>query len=80
VREDIESSRKLLSMKRGELKSLQDETVKIRLTLNMDKRMSHTDMLDTIFSNHEAIQRSKYIYFEYLREEKALKEMWELSL
>ena len=29
----------------------------------MDKRMSHSDMLDTILSNHEAIQKSKYIYF-----------------
>ena len=46
----------------------------------MDKRMSNSDMLDTIISNHEEIQRSKYVYFEYLREERALKEMWEFGL
>lgn len=38
--------------------------------------MGHTDMLETILSNHQAIQNSKYVYFEYLREEKALQELW----
>jgi HAMP domain-containing protein len=48
IKEDIESSRKLLSMKRGELKSLEEEIGKLRLSLNLDKRMGHTDMLETI--------------------------------
>jgi hypothetical protein len=39
--------------------------------------MGQGDMLETIISNHQAIQNCKYIYFEYLREEKAIKELWE---
>jgi len=38
--------------------------------------MNYNDMLETILSNHDAIQKSKVIYFEYLREEKALKDLW----
>lgn len=67
-------------MKRGELKSLEDEIGKLRITLNLDKRGGSIDMLDTILSNHESIQRSKLIYFEYLREEKSLKDNWECLL
>ncbi len=67
-------------MKRGELKSLEDEIGKLRITLNLDKRGGSIDMLDSILSNHESIQRSKLIYFEYLREEKSLKDNWECLL
>ena len=42
--------------------------------------MSHTDMLDTILDNHKAIQQSKYLYFEYLRQEKVLKQLWQSCL
>lgn len=62
------------------MKSLEDEIGKLRITLNLDKRGGSIDMLDTILSNHESIQRSKLIYFEYLREEKSLKDNWECLL
>jgi hypothetical protein len=42
--------------------------------------MGQGEMLETIVDNHQAIQHSKSIYFEYLREEKALKELWEQEL
>ena len=80
LKEEVNNSRKLLAMKRGETKSLTDETLKLRLALTGEKRANITDQLQTILENHEAIQSGKSIYFEYLKEEKALQQVWEGEL
>jgi hypothetical protein len=66
LKEEILNSRKLLAMKKSESTALETEINNLRLSLNLDSRLS-SDVLDTILTNHSAIQQSKVIYFEYLR-------------
>lgn len=62
LKEEILNSRKLLAMKKKESVALETEINNLKLTLNLDSRL-RSDVLDTILTNHEAIQKSKVIYF-----------------
>lgn len=64
LKEEILNSRKLLSMKKNEVRSLEEEIGKLRLSLNVgSNRMGQGEMLETIIENHQAIQHCKSIYF-----------------